>query len=50
MPVTEVGKLIAGRYRLVDRIAVGGMGVVWEGRDELLDRRVAVKQVLIQPG
>src|SRR5664280_57748 len=50
MPVTDVGELIAGRYRLVDRIAVGGMGVVWEGRDELLDRRVAVKQVLIQPG
>jgi len=49
-PVTDVGRLIAGRYRLVDRIAVGGMGVVWEGRDELLDRRVAVKQVLIQPG
>ncbi len=48
--MTDVGKLIAGRYRLVDRIAVGGMGVVWEGRDELLDRRVAVKQVLIQPG
>ena len=50
MPVTDVGKLIAGRYRLVDRIAVGGMGVVWEGADKLLGRRVAVKQVLIQPG
>ncbi len=50
MPVTDVGELIAGRYRLVDRIAVGGMGVVWEGWDELLARRVAVKQVLTQPG
>jgi serine/threonine protein kinase len=50
MPVTDFGKLIAGRYRLIDRIAVGGMGVVWEGQDELLGRRVAVKQVLIQPG
>ncbi|HYN73065.1 MAG TPA: protein kinase [Nakamurella sp.] len=48
--MTDVGELIAGRYRLVDRIAVGGMGVVWEGWDELLARRVAVKQVLIQPG
>ena len=42
--------MIAGRYRLVNRIAVGGMGVVWEGWDELLARRVAVKQVLTQPG
>jgi hypothetical protein len=48
--MTETGELIAGRYRLVNRIAVGGMGVVWEGWDELLARRVAVKQVLIQPG
>ena len=48
--MTEAGELIAGRYRLVNRIAVGGMGVVWEGWDELLARRVAVKQVLIQPG
>src|ERR1700712_4821403 len=49
-PVAELGELIAGRYRLVNRIAVGGMGVVWEGRDELLARRVAVKQLLTQPG
>jgi len=48
--VAEIGELIAGRYRLVNRIAVGGMGVVWEGRDELLARQVAVKQVLTQPG
>src|ERR1700712_4752148 len=48
--MTDVGALIAQRYRLVSRIAVGGMGMVWEGRDELLQRRVAVKQLLIQPG
>ena len=48
--MTAVGEVIAGRYRLVDQIAVGGMGLVWEGWDELLLRRVAVKQLLNQPG
>jgi len=43
-------ELIAGRYRLVNRIAAGGMGSVWEAWDELLRRRVAVKQLLLQPG
>ena len=37
------GLLLAERYRLRRRIAVGGMGEVWEAADERLDRRVAVK-------
>jgi tRNA A-37 threonylcarbamoyl transferase component Bud32 len=37
------GQLIAERYRLDRRIAVGGMGEVWEGADTRLDRKVAVK-------
>jgi len=37
------GQLLAERYRLGRRIAVGGMGEVWEADDTRLDRRVAVK-------
>ncbi|OQO90736.1 serine/threonine-protein kinase [Saccharomonospora piscinae] len=37
------GQLLAQRYRLAGRIAVGGMGEVWEASDTRLDRTVAVK-------
>jgi serine/threonine protein kinase len=35
--------LLSGRYRLLRRIASGGMGTVWEAEDTSLHRRVAVK-------
>lgn len=37
------GQLLARRYRLGRRIAIGGMGEVWQADDTRLDRQVAVK-------
>src|SRR5918998_5155696 len=39
----STGQLLARRYRLGRRIAVGGMGEVWQAADTRLDRQVAVK-------
>ena len=39
----EAGQLYGDRYRLVDRIAIGGMGEVWRAHDEVILRDVAIK-------
>jgi len=45
--VTGSGRVVAGRYELLDPVGHGAMGTVWRARDLRLDREVAVKEVRV---
>lgn len=42
----RVGEIVAEKYLIQQTLGVGGMGVVVAARDQLLDRRVAIKFLL----
>ncbi|MEO3802224.1 serine/threonine-protein kinase [Nonomuraea sp. B1E8] len=45
-----IGKRVAGRFVIEAPLGSGGMGWVWRGRDDKLDRVVALKQVRADVG
>ncbi|CAB4530863.1 unannotated protein [freshwater metagenome] len=39
----QVGHVFGGRYELKARLAIGGMGEVWQAVDKVIERQVAIK-------
>jgi hypothetical protein len=50
----QMGQVLNGRYELETRVGDGGMAVVYQGRDRVLNRTVAIKvcatNSLVMPG
>ncbi len=39
----QIGHVFGGRYELKTRLAIGGMGEVWQAVDKVIERQVAIK-------
>ena len=46
----ETGQMVDGRYRIVKMLAQGGMGSIYKSWDTRLNRPVALKEMIPQPG